>query len=149
MDIILLKNVDNLGNLGDKVNVRAGYGRNFLIPTGRAVPATDSNMKAFEERRATLEKEAAEQLSSANARKVKFDDLSITITCKSGDEGRLFGSVGTADIAAAATEAGVELSKKEIRLPDGPFRVAGEYEVALHLLAEVDATLKLNIVSEE
>lgn len=149
MNIILLKRVDNLGNLGDKVSVKAGYGRNFLIPTGRAVPATDSNMKAFEERRATLEKDAADLLSTANARKSQFDDLSITITCKAGDEGRLFGSIGTADIAAAATEAGVELSKKEIRLPDGPFRIAGEYEVALHLLAEVDANLKLNIVPEE
>ncbi len=149
MDIILLKRVDNLGNLGDKVNVKAGYGRNFLIPTGRAVPATDSNMKAFEERRATLEKEAAELLSTANARKAKLDDLTITVTCKTGDEGRLFGSIGTADIAAAVTEAGVELSKKEIRLPEGPFRIAGEYEVALHLLAEVDAVLKLSIVPEE
>ncbi len=149
MNIILLKRVDNLGNLGDKVNVKAGYGRNFLIPTGRAVPATDSNMKAFEERRATLEKEAADLLSTANARKAKLDDLTITVACKTGDEGRLFGSIGTADIAAAATEAGVELSKKEIRLPEGPFRIAGEYEVALHLLAEVDATLKLNIVPEE
>ncbi|MCF6281800.1 MAG: 50S ribosomal protein L9 [Candidatus Polarisedimenticolaceae bacterium] len=148
MDIILLKRVDNLGNLGDKVSVKAGYGRNFLIPTGRAAPATESNLKAFEERRATLEKEAAELLSTAEARKAKLDDLVVTIACKAGDEGRLFGSVGTADIAAAVTESGVELSKQEVRLPDGPFRIAGEYDVALHLLAEVDANLKLTIVPE-
>jgi large subunit ribosomal protein L9 len=149
MNIILLKRVDNLGNLGDKVNVKAGYGRNFLIPTGRAAPATESNLKAFEERRATLEKDAADLLSTANSRKAKLDDLTVTIACKSGDEGRLFGSIGTADIAAAVKEAGVELTKQEVRLPDGPFRIAGEYEVALHLLAEVDATLKLSIVPEE
>ena len=149
MDVILLKKVDNLGNLGDKVNVKAGYGRNFLIPTGCAVPATDNNLKAFEERRATLEKEAADLLSAAEARKTKLDALSVSVPCKAGDEGRLFGSVGTADIATAVTEAGVELSKQEVRLPEGPFRIAGEYEVALHLHTDVDAILKLTIVPEE
>ena len=149
MDVILLKKVDNLGDLGEKVNVKAGHGRNFLIPTGRAVPATDNNLKAFEERRAQLEKEAAELLSAAEARKTRLDDLAVTIPCKAGDEGRLFGSVGAADIVAAVTEAGVELAKQEVRLPEGPFRIAGEYDVALHLHSDIDATLKLTIVPEE
>lgn len=149
MDVILLKKVDNLGNLGDKVSVKAGYGRNYLIPSGRAVPATDENLKAFEARRAQLEKEAADLLAVATKRKEQLDELQVTITCKAGDEGRLFGSVGTADIADAATAAGVDLTKQEVRLPSGPFRVAGEYDVALHLHADVDATLKLVIVPEE
>jgi large subunit ribosomal protein L9 len=149
MEIILLQKVDNLGNLGDKVNVKSGYGRNFLIPSGRAVPATAENLKAFEERRAELEKEAAADLSQAEARKEKLDGLSLSIPCKTGEEGRLFGSVGTSDIAKAASEAGVELEKKEVLLPNGPFRVAGEYEVDLHLHADVNATIKLAIVPEE
>jgi large subunit ribosomal protein L9 len=149
MEIILLQKVDNLGNLGDKVNVKSGYGRNFLIPSGRAVPATAENLKAFEERRAELEKEAAADLSQAEARKEKLDGLSLSIPCKTGEEGRLFGSVGTSDIAKAASEAGVELEKKEVLLPNGPFRVAGEYEVDLHLHADINATIKLAIVPEE
>lgn len=149
MDVILLQKVDNLGNLGDKVAVKAGYGRNFLIPSGRAVPATASNLAAFEERRAELEKEAAEVLAAAEARKAKLDGLAITVACKAGDEGRLFGSVGTIDIAQAATEAGVEVQKQEVRLPEGPFRVIGEFDVELHLHADVNATIKLNVVPEE
>ena len=149
MNVILLKKVDNLGNLGDKVSVKAGYGRNFLIPAGHAVPATDDNLKAFEERRAQLEKDAADLLTTAQARKAKLDELSVTIACKAGDEGRLFGSVGAADITAAVNDAGVDLAKQEVRLPEGPFRIAGEYEVVLHLHADVDAMLKLAVVPEE
>lgn len=149
MDVILLQKVDNLGNLGDKVAVKSGYGRNFLIPSGRAVPATAENVAAFEARRAELEKEAAERLTEAEARKTKLDGLQITIACKAGDEGRLFGSVGTADIAQAATDAGVEVLKQEVRLPEGPFRVVGEFDVELHLHADVNATIKLTIVPEE
>jgi large subunit ribosomal protein L9 len=148
MDVILLQKVDNLGDLGDKVAVKAGYGRNFLIPSGRAVPATADNLATFEARRAELEKEAAARLAEAEARKAKLDGLAVTIACKAGDEGRLFGSVGTADIAQAATAAGVELAKQEVRLPEGPFRVTGEFEVDLHLHADVNATLKLAIVPE-
>jgi len=148
MEIILLQKVDNLGNLGDKVHVKSGYGRNFLIPTGRAVPATEVNLKAFEARRAELEKEAAGKLGAAEARKAKLDGFAVTISCKAGDEGRLFGSVGTGDIASAVSEAGVELEKREVLLPDGPFRVAGEYEVTLRLHTDVNATLKLSIVPE-
>lgn len=148
MEIILLQKVDNLGNLGDKVHVKSGYGRNFLIPTGRAVPATEANLKAFEAKRAELEREAAGKLGVAEARKAQLDDFAVTITCKAGDEGRLFGSVGTGDIAGAVSKAGIELDKREVLLPNGPFRVAGEYEVQLRLHADVEATLKLSIVPE-
>jgi large subunit ribosomal protein L9 len=148
MEIILLKKVDNLGNLGDKVVVKSGYGRNFLIPTGCAVPATAKNLKVFEERRAELERQAAEALASANARKAKLDGLTITIACKAGDEGRLFGSVGAADIAQAVCDAGQALEKQEVRLSEGAFRATGEYEVGIHLYSDVDAVIKLEIVPE-
>jgi large subunit ribosomal protein L9 len=148
MDVILLEKVDNLGNLGDKVAVRPGYGRNFLIPKGRAVAATPDNLKAFEARRAELEKQAAERLASALARKEKLDGLAITIRHRAGDEGKLFGSVGTSDIALAVEAQGVELEKSEIRLPQGALRVAGEHDVDVHLHADVNATLKLTIVGE-
>ncbi|MEN8180306.1 MAG: 50S ribosomal protein L9 [Pseudomonadota bacterium] len=149
MDIILLQKVDNLGDLGDKVNVKSGYGRNFLIPSGRAVAATADNLKAFEARRAELEKDAAEQLAAAEKRKEVLDGMVVSISCKAGDEGRLFGSVGTADIAKAVADAGAELERKEVLLPNGAFRVAGEYEVDLRLHADVNAALKLTIVPEE
>ncbi len=148
MEVILLEKVDNLGQLGDKVVVKSGYGRNFLIPSGRAVAATAANLKAFEARRAELEKQAAERLAEANARKEQLDGLAITIRHRSGDEGRLFGSVGTSDIADAVAATGVTLDRQEVRLPAGPFRVAGEYDVTVHLHADVDATLKLTIVGE-
>jgi large subunit ribosomal protein L9 len=149
MEVILLKKVGHLGELGEKVSVRAGYGRNYLIPSGHAVPATEANLKAFEERRAELEKEAAEALAAAEARREQLDGLTVTIARKAGDEGRLFGSVGTADIAAAVTAMGMQLEKQEVRLPQGAFRAAGEFEVALHLHADVDAVIKLEIVPEE
>lgn len=148
MDIILLQKVDNLGNLGDRVHVKNGYGRNYLIPSGRAVAATAENVKAFEARRAELEKQAAETLAAAEKRKAVLDGKAVSISCKSGDEGRLFGSVGTADIAKAVTDAGTELERKEVVLPNGAFRVAGDYEVELRLHADVTATLKLSIVPE-
>lgn len=149
MEIILLQKIDNLGDLGDKVQVKNGYGRNFLIPSGRAVPATVENVKLFEKRRAELEKDEAEKLASAEARKVKLDGLAISVNCKAGEEGRLFGSVGTSDIAKAVTEAGFELEKREVLLPHGPFRVTGEYEVDLHLHADVNTSIKLTISPEE
>lgn len=148
MDVILLEKVDNLGNLGDKVAVRPGYGRNFLIPKGRAVAATPDNLKAFEARRAELEKQAAERRASALARKEKLDGLAITIRHRAGDEGKLFGSVGTSDIALAVEAQGIEIEKSEIRLPQGALRVAGEHDVNVHLHADVNATLKLTIVGE-
>jgi large subunit ribosomal protein L9 len=148
MDIILLQKVDNLGDLGDTVHVKRGYGRNYLIPSGRAVPATPENLREFEARRVELQQEAAEKMAAAERRKQVLDGMAVSIPCKAGDEGRLFGSVGTVDIAKAVTEAGVELEKKEVMLPNGAFRVAGEYEVDLHLHADVDATLKLTIVPQ-
>ncbi|MES9863048.1 MAG: 50S ribosomal protein L9 [Candidatus Thiodiazotropha sp. LLP2] len=148
MEIILLQKVDNLGDLGEKVNVKSGYGRNFLIPAGKAIPATDANLKVFEQRRAELEKEASEKLQAAEARKAKLDGMDLSITCKAGDEGRLFGSIGTSDIAKAVVAAGETLEKKEVMLPNGPFRVAGEYEVELHLHADVNASVKLSIIPE-
>jgi len=149
VDVILLKKVGHLGELGEKVSVRSGYGRNYLIPSGYAVPATEANLKAFEERRAQLEKEAAEGLAAAESRREKLEGLTVTVTRKAGDEGRLFGSVGTQDIAAAVQEMGIALQRQEVRLPEGPFRVAGEYEVVLHLHAEVDATIQLEVIAEE
>ena len=149
MEVILLQKIENLGALGDKVNVKSGYGRNYLVPTGRAVSATKENLEAFEARRAELEKAAAEGMVAAEERKAKIDELSISISRKAGDEGRLFGSVGTSDIAEAVTATGVEVAKREVRLPEGPFHHTGEFEVVLHLHTDVDATLKLAVVAEE
>jgi len=149
MEVILLQKIENLGALGDKVTVKSGYGRNYLVPTGRAVSATKDNLEAFEARRAELEKKAAEAQTAAEARKAKVEELSVSISRKAGDEGRLFGSVGTADIAEAATAAGVEVVKREIRLPEGPFHHTGEFEVTIHLHTDVDAILKLAVVAEE
>jgi len=151
MEVILLEKVANLGGLGDKVTVKSGYGRNFLIPKGKAVFASASNVKVFEERRAELEQQAAEKLAAAEARKAGVEALTegVTITHKAGEEGRLFGSVGTADISQACADAGVEVAKSEVRLPEGPFRVAGEYEVMLHLHTDVDVALKVTVVGEE
>jgi large subunit ribosomal protein L9 len=146
VDVILLKKVGGLGELGDKVAVRPGYGRNYLIPQGLAVSATRENLEAFEARRAELERGEAEALAAAVSRQQRLEDLTVTIARKAGEEGRLFGSVGTADIAAAVTEAGVEVVKGEVRLPSGPFRAIGEYEIALHLHSDIDATVRIDIV---
>jgi large subunit ribosomal protein L9 len=148
MQVILLEKVENLGNLGDKVKVRAGYGRNFLIPKGKATPATAANIARFEERRAELEKTAAEALAAAQARKATLDGLTVTVAAKAGDEGKLFGSIGTSDIAHAVTEAGQAVERHEVRLPEGPFRALGEFDVELHLHTDVNATIKLIIVAE-
>lgn len=146
MEVILMKKVANLGNLGEKVDIRAGYGRNFLIPKGYAVPATTDNLKRFEERRAELEQLAAEAYAIADERREELHGRSVTIARKAGDEGRLFGSVGTGDIATAVLAMGYKLSKLEVRLPAGPFRTTGHYEVSVHLHPEIDATLKVEIV---
>lgn len=148
MEIILLEKVENLGDLGDKVNVKSGFGRNFLLPSGRAIPATKENLAEFEARRSELEKQAAERMADAEERKVKIEELHMTIACKAGDEGRLFGSVGNIDIAEALTEHGIPLCRSEVRLPNGPFRVTGDYEVVIHLLTDVNATLHLAVIPE-
>jgi large subunit ribosomal protein L9 len=148
VEIILLKNVGGLGSLGDKVKVRSGYGRNYLVPQGFAVSATPANLEAFEVRRAELEREAAAALAAAGARKASLDGMSVTIARRAGDQGRLFGSVGTQDIAQAVAAAGGAVDKQEVRLPAGPFRSTGEFDVAIHLHPEVDAAIKVTIVPE-
>ena len=149
MEVILLEKVENLGNLGDKVRVRSGYARNFLLPQGKAKFATEANIAEFEARRAELEKMAAEALATAEARRDKFEAANISITALVGGEGKLFGSIGPADIAEAAQAAGLDLEKREVRMPDGPLRAAGEFEIALQLHTDVKATLKVTITAEE
>jgi len=148
MNVILLERVQNLGDLGDQVNVKAGYGRNFLIPQGKAVSASKDNVAKFEARRADLEKAATEKLTAAETRKVTLEVLEITITQQAGDEGKLFGSVGTHDIAEAITAAGVEVSRAEVRLPEGALRQVGDYEVSIELHSDVQAAVKLSVVAE-
>ena len=149
MEIILLEKVDRLGKLGDVVNVKNGFARNFLLPFGKAKLANEANVKELEERRAELEAKEAETLATAVTLKAKLDDMSISITSKSGSEGKLFGSVGNADIAEAIVAAGVDIEKKSVRLPMGPIRSAGEYEIDLHLHSDVNAQIKLTIIGEE
>ncbi len=148
MEVILLDKVQNLGSLGDKVKVRSGYGRNFLIPKGKAVPATKDNEAKFEARRAELEKAMSDALGAAQSRATRMEGMKVTIAAKAGDEGKLFGSVGTSDIAYAITEAGVEVGKHEVRLPNGALRTLGEFEVDVHLHADVNQTVTVEIVAE-
>lgn len=150
MQVILLETIKNLGSLGAVVDVRAGYGRNFLIPQGKALPATKNNLEEVEARRAELEKEAAAQLAAAQERAEKLAEASVTIGAKAGDEGKLFGSVGTRDIAEAITAStGVEIEKAEVKLPHGALRTIGEFDIDLALHAEVTVTIKLVIVPAE
>ncbi len=149
MEIILLEKVHKLGLLGDRVNVKPGFGRNYLIPSGKAVSATADNIAKFAARRAELEKQQQEAAAIATARAEKLNEVNVSIARKAGEEGKLFGSVGTADIAAAVTESGVELSKHEIRLPEGPIRSLGELELDVQLHADVIVTIKVNVVAEE
>ena len=149
MEVILLEKIANLGTLGDRVTVKAGYGRNYLIPQAKAVAATADNVEAFESRRAELEKEAAQILSAAEARATAVAALELTISANAGEEGKLFGSVGARDIAQAAADAGVELDRSEIRLPDGPVREVGEYAIEVGLHPEVETSLKVIVVPEE
>lgn len=149
MQVILLDKVANLGGLGDLVNVAPGYARNFLFPKKKAVMATKDNLKYFEERRAELEAQVAATLAQAQQRADKLSALApVVITSKAGDEGKLFGSIGTRDIATAITAAGIEVVKSEVRLPEGVLRNVGEYEVSLQLHADVFATVKVQVVAE-
>jgi large subunit ribosomal protein L9 len=148
MEVILLEKIENLGNLGDRVNVKPGFGRNYLLPQGKAAPATAENIAEFEARRAELEKAAAEALALAESRRDSLADMVVTISAKAGEEGKLFGSVGTSDIADAINAAGVEVERNEIRLPEGAFRQTGEYDVDLHLHTDVNVTVKLVIEAE-
>jgi len=149
MEVILLEKITNLGNLGDKVNVRPGYGRNFLVPKKKAVPATKANLEMFEERRAELEKAAAEALTTAQARAEKIASIEmITITANASDEGKLFGSVAVSDIAKAVTDAGAEVSKQEVSMPEGPIHTIGEYEITIHVHSDVAQAIKVVVVAE-
>ena len=148
MEVILLEKIANLGNLGDKVAVKSGYARNFLLPFGKATPANAANIEAFEARRAELEKVAAERKAEAEARAEKLAELTVTIAANAGEEGKLFGSIGTRDIADAVTAAGVELAKSEVRLPEGPLRNIGTFDIAVHLHTDVETTVKLEVVAE-
>ena len=148
MEIILLEKIANLGAMGEKVNVKPGYGRNYLIPQGKAAAATPENIADYEARRAELEKASADALTVANARREELLDKVITIASHAGEEGKLFGSVGTADIAHALTESGTAVERHEVRLPEGAFRMVGEYDVLLQLHTDVDATIKLLIEAD-
>src|SRR5690554_1114046 len=149
MNIILLDKVANLGGLGDQVTVKSGYARNFLFPTGKAVPATKSNVEMFEQRRAELEAKLATDLQAAEARAEKINALdAIVITSKAGDEGKLFGSIGTRDIADAVSAADVEVQKSEILMPHGTIREVGEFEIELQLHADVLAAITLKVEAE-
>ena len=149
MDVILLSKVENLGALGDKVSVRSGYARNYLIPQGKAKFATPENIAEFEARRAELEAQAAEILTQAEARKAKLDGVVVTIPAKEASEGKLFGSVNNIEVLEALTQAGHDVEKRELRMPDGAFRTIGEFEVELHLHSDVNANITIKIVPEE
>jgi large subunit ribosomal protein L9 len=149
MELILLQKVANLGNIGDRVKVKSGYGRNFLLPKGKATLATAENVARFEARRAELERVANEELYRAQQRAAAIKDFKLNIIAKAGSEGKLFGSVGTADIAEAATAAGHAVARSEVRLPGGPLRAVGEHMVQLHLHADVEVELPVIIVAEE
>jgi len=148
MEVILLDKVGKLGNVGDRVEVKAGFGRNFLLPTGKAIAATEANIAEFEAKRAELEAAAATKIGEAEGRAAKLADLAVTITANAGDEGKLFGSIGTRDIAEAITAAGVEVAKAEVKLPEGALREVGEYEVDVQLHSDVIAVVKVIVAAE-
>ena len=148
MEVILLETIGKLGDLGDKVNVSSGYGRNFLIPKKKAVPATAANLEAFEEKRAELEKNAEAKLEDAKKRGEQITDLVLNLTAKAGEEGKLFGSITVRDIADACLSNGVEIEKSEIKLPDGPLRNTGEFEVGVQVHPDLIVKMKI-IVSAE
>jgi large subunit ribosomal protein L9 len=149
MDVILLQKVANLGNIGDRVDVKSGYGRNYLLPEGKATLATPANVKKFEARRADLEKAAKDELASAETRAAALKEFILKISAKAGNEGKLFGSIGTTDIAEACTAQGHKVSRSEVRLPTGPIRMVGDHQVTLHLHADVDVQLQVSVVPEE
>ena len=148
MELILLQKVTNLGGLGDKVNVKPGYGRNFLVPQGKAVPATAANLAEFEAKRAEYEAKAKAGLEDAQARQAKLEGASVTLKANASTEGKLYGSVGPRDIAEAFTAAGLPLEKSEVILGEGPLRHTGEFDVLVHLHADVEATVKVVVEPE-
>lgn len=149
MEVILLEKIHRLGALGDRVNVRPGYGRNYLIPQRKAVPATPDNVARFEEQRAELERSQADAFEAATARAESLKESRVTIKAKAGSEGKLFGSVGTGDIADALSAAGVAVEKREVRLPHGSLREVGEFQVEIHLHADVDVEVTVEVAPED
>ncbi|TDJ24221.1 MAG: 50S ribosomal protein L9 [Gammaproteobacteria bacterium] len=148
MNIILLERVANLGDLGDEVAVKAGYARNFLIPQGKAARATDENRKVFGARRAELEQAALQLMGAAERRAAQLVDVSVTVVAKSGEEGKLYGSVGTQDIVDALAEQGIEVARTEVRMPEGAIRALGEYEIGIHLHTDVDSIVRVEVLPE-
>ncbi|KLJ02022.1 50S ribosomal protein L9 [Luteimonas sp. FCS-9] len=148
MQLILLQKVTNLGNLGDKVNVKPGYGRNYLVPQGKAVPATEANLAEFETRRAEYEAKAKAQLDEAQSRLTQLEGASVTVYANASTEGKLYGSVGPREIAEALTKAVAPVEKSEVVLGEGAFRNTGEYEVVVHLHADAETTVKVIIEGE-
>lgn len=148
MNIILLERIVNLGDLGDEVAVKSGFARNFLIPKGKAVRASKENRAVFEARRAELERVAQERMGEAQGRAAKLNGVVVTISAKAGDEGKLYGSVGTQDIADALAAQGAEVAKSEIRMPSGVIRVVGEYSIDVHLHTDVNVAVKVVVVPE-
>jgi len=149
MELILLEKVRNLGNLGDKVSVKPGYGRNYLLPQGKAVPVTAANLEAFEKRRAEYEAKAAAQLSGAEGRKARLEGVEVTIEANASPEGKLYGSVGPREIAEALQAAGHDVHKNEVIQGEGPIRNTGEYEVVVSLHADIQTTVKVIVVGEK
>jgi large subunit ribosomal protein L9 len=149
MEVILLQKVANLGNIGDRVKVKPGFGRNYLLPQGKAALATAANVAKFEERRVDLEKRAADDLAAARTRAARLEGHALTITAKVGGEGKLFGSIGTADLAEALSADGIEVERSEVRLPGGPIRLVGEHHVKVHLHSDVEVDLTVTVVAEE
>jgi len=149
MQVILLEKVENLGNIGDQVKVRSGYGRNYLLPQGKAALATPANIARLEAQRAELERRQAQELEAARGRASNLESLRLQIAARAGTEGKLFGSLGTVDIAEACTAAGVTVKRSEVRMPDGPIRLLGEHEVEIHLQSDVNVTIKVNVVADE
>ena len=149
MNVILLESVENLGSIGDLVKVKPGYGRNYLLPQGKAALATPENIKAIEARRAELEKAEAEELAKAKERSKAFDNLEVVIQANAGSEGKLFGSVGPIDIVDALANVQVEVERAEIRMPEGPIQELGEFPIGIHLHADVDAEILVRVVGED
>lgn len=149
MNVILLDNVENLGAIGDLVTVKPGYGRNYLLPSGKAALATKQNLAEFEARRAELEKNAAAELEAAKARAQLVEGMELVIPGNAGAEGKLFGSIGPIDVAEAFSKVGVEVARSEIRMPDGPIHELGEYQISLHLHTEIDVAIGVQVVADE
>ena len=149
MEVILLQKIANLGEIGDRVKVKPGFGRNYLLPGGKATLATAENIAKFETRRAELEAKASAELASARSRAAALEGFALSIAAKAGNEGKLFGSIGTADIAEACLKAGHAIERAEVRLPGGPIRTVGEHTISLHLHSDVDVPVQLTVIAEE